>query len=64
MPDWNGDQMAGVGPEGMHVFGRNAQIADVPAAACERAKSDPKHAFEMGPMKGRKRRESGRRRYG
>jgi hypothetical protein len=25
---------------------------------------DPKHAFEMGPMKWRKRRESGRRRYG
>jgi hypothetical protein len=25
---------------------------------------DPKHAFEMDPMKGRKRRESGRRRYG
>ena len=27
-------------------------------------KVDPRHAFKMGPMNGRKRRESGRRRYG
>jgi hypothetical protein len=26
MPDWVGDQMAGVGPEATRVFGRNAQI--------------------------------------
>jgi hypothetical protein len=26
MPDWIGDQMAGVGPEAMRVFGRNPQI--------------------------------------
>ena len=26
MPDWIGDQMAGVGPEATRVFGRNAQI--------------------------------------
>jgi hypothetical protein len=30
MPDWIGDQMAGVGPEAMRVFGRNAQIAAIP----------------------------------
>jgi hypothetical protein len=27
MPDWIGDQMAGVGPEATRVFDRNAQIA-------------------------------------
>ena len=27
MPDWIGDQMAGVRPEATRVFGRNAQIA-------------------------------------
>jgi hypothetical protein len=26
MPDWIGDQIAGVGPEATRVFGRNAQI--------------------------------------
>src|ERR1700733_7054684 len=30
MPDWIGDQMAGVGPEAMRVFGRNAQTAAIP----------------------------------
>jgi hypothetical protein len=29
MPDWIGDQRAGVGPEATWVFGRNAQIAVV-----------------------------------
>ena len=26
MPDWIGDQMAGVGPEATRVFGRNATL--------------------------------------
>jgi hypothetical protein len=30
MPDWIGDQMAGVGPEAMRVLGRNAQEAVIP----------------------------------
>ena len=29
MPDWIGDQTAGVEPEATRVFGRNAQIAAI-----------------------------------
>jgi hypothetical protein len=29
LPDWIGDQIAGIGPEATRVFGRNAQIAAI-----------------------------------
>jgi hypothetical protein len=42
MPDWIGDQMAGVGPEATRVFGRNAQIAAILGRPGEPVKFDPK----------------------
>jgi hypothetical protein len=39
MPDWIGDQMAGVGPEATRVFGRNAQTAVIPGWGGELVKS-------------------------
>jgi hypothetical protein len=39
MPDWIGDQMAGVRPEATPVFDRNAQIADVPRRSGKAVKS-------------------------
>jgi hypothetical protein len=39
MPDWIGDQMAGVGPEATRVFGRNVQTPVVHGRLGERVKS-------------------------
>jgi hypothetical protein len=39
MPDWIGDQMAGVRPEVTRVFGWNAQIAVIAKQCGERVKS-------------------------
>jgi hypothetical protein len=43
MPDWIGDQMAGVGPEATRVFDRNAQIAVIPRPRNWRVKSTFNH---------------------
>jgi hypothetical protein len=37
LPDWIGDQIAGIGPEATRVFGRNAQIAAVPDRTANRS---------------------------
>jgi hypothetical protein len=52
MPDWIGDQMAGVGPEATRVFGRNAQTPAIRRWIGERIKSTPKATFKVGAMNG------------
>ena len=47
MPEWIGDQMAGVGPEATRVFDRNAQIPAIRRPLRERAKSTPFATFRV-----------------
>jgi hypothetical protein len=51
MPDWIGDQMAGVGPEATRVFGRNAQEAGGQQGLGERVLSNPLLPFEVAPVR-------------
>ena len=52
MPDWIGDQLAGVGPEATQVFGRNAQTAAIPDGVTNGAKR-PRADVTLQPGAGR-----------
>jgi hypothetical protein len=59
MPDWIGDQMAGVGPEATRGLRHSGHSQTVQRTG----QVDPNHAFKVGLLDGREGRERGHRRY-